>query len=145
MQRPFLITAASVVFCMIAAYLWILGATLLISPGTLSLMAGKRFMYGLELAGPYMILLFGTGYALIGWGLFRLHKWARWLAMIVVGVSIAPLVAQISLAERGVPILWYGFQIALRVAFGWYLAQAPGVLDAFNPKAEPRIRTHERG
>jgi prolipoprotein diacylglyceryltransferase len=38
------------------------------------------------------------------------------------------------MAELGVPILWYGLQIALRVAIGWYLAQAPAVIDAFAAK-----------
>jgi len=45
-----------------------------------------------------------------------------------------PLVPKISMAELGLPILWYGLQIALRVAAGWYLAQAPSVLDAITEK-----------
>jgi len=98
-------------------------------------MAGKYFMYGLELAGPYMILLFGTGYALIGWGLFRLHNWARWAAMLMMALGVASLVPKISMADLGIPLFWYGFQIALRVAVGWYLAQAPSVLDAFAAKS----------
>lgn len=130
---------------MTAIYLCILGATLLISPGMFSLMAAKQFLFGLELAGPYMILLFGTGYAFIGWGLFRLRNWARLLAMIVVGVSIAPLVAKISLAHLGPGLFWYGLQIAVRVAFAWYLAQAPSVLDAFAAKTKPRISTDLHG
>ncbi len=88
-------------------------------------------MYGLELAGPYMALLFATGYALVGWGLLRLHNWARWLAMLVMVLGVASLVPRISMAELGVPLLWYGLQIALYVAAGWYLAQAPAVVDAF--------------
>ncbi len=91
-------------------------------------------MYGLELAGPYMILLFGTGYALIGWGLFRLHNWARWAAMAVMVLAVYSLVPSISMAELGLPVFWYGLQIALRVAVGWYLAQAPAVVDAFAGK-----------
>lgn len=92
-------------------------------------------MYGLELAGPYMTLLFGTGYALIGWGLFRLQNWARWAAMLVIVVGVASLVPRISMAELGFPVFLYGFQIALRVAVGWYLAQAPSVIDAFAAKS----------
>lgn len=88
-------------------------------------------MYGLELAGPYMFLLCGLGYALIGWGLFRLQNWARWVAMLVMVVGVASLVPKVSMAELGLPVFWYGFQIALRVAVGWYLAQAPSVIDAF--------------
>ena len=91
-------------------------------------------MYGLELAGPYMMLLFGAGYALVGWGLFRLHHWARWMAMLVMVIGVASLVPKISMAELGVPVFWYGFQIALRAALVWYLAQAPTVIEAFTAK-----------
>ena len=125
MQSPFLVTAISLLFCSAAIYLFILGATLLISPGTMSLMAGRYFMYGLELAGPYMILLLAAGYGLVGWGLWRLHNWARWIAMLVMVIGVASLVPKISMAELGIPIFWYGLQIALRVALAWYLAQSP--------------------
>jgi len=135
MQRPTLVTILALLSFAAALYLWALAAVLWIAPGALSLMAGKYFMYGLELAGPYMILLFGTGYALIGWGLFRLHNWARWAAMLMMALGVASLVPKISMADLGIPLFWYGFQIALRVAVGWYLAQAPSVLDAFAAKS----------
>jgi len=131
MQRPTLVTILSLLSFAAAIYLFALAAILWIAPGALSLMAGRYFMYGLELAGPYMILLFGAGYALIGWGLFRLQNWARWTAMLIMAVGVAALVPRISMAELGLPVFWYGFQIALRVAVGWYLAQAPSVIDAF--------------
>jgi hypothetical protein len=131
MQRPTLVTILALLSFAAALYLWCLAAILWVAPGALSLMAGKYFMYGLELAGPYMILLFGVGYALIGWGLFRLRNWARWAAMLVMVLGVASLVPRISMAELGLPVFWYGFQIALRVAVGWYLAQAPSVIDAF--------------
>jgi hypothetical protein len=118
-----------------ALYLWALAAILWIAPGAVSLAAGRYFMYGLELAGPYMILLFGAGYALIGWGLFRLQNWARWAAMLLMVLGVASLVPRISMAELGLSVFWYGFQIALRVAVGWYLAQAPSVIDAFAAKS----------
>jgi cytochrome c oxidase subunit IV len=97
-------------------------------------MAGRHFLYGLELAGPYMMLLGASVYALVAWGLFRLQSWARWTAMLLIVISTASLIPKISMAELGVPILWYGLQIALRVATGWYLAQAPAVIDAFAEK-----------
>jgi hypothetical protein len=132
MQRPAGVTILAALSFAAGAYLWVIGVTRLIAPGAISLMAGSRFMYGFELAGPYMILLFGSGYALIGWGLFKLHNWARWAAMAVLVVSVASLVPSISMAELGAPVLWYGLQIALRVAVGWYLAQAPAVVDSFH-------------
>lgn len=140
MQRPKGLIAVAVLFVVAATYLWTVAAILIVAPGTISLMAGKYFTYGLEIAGPYMILLVGCCYAVIAWGLFCLHNWARWLAMLVIALSIVPLIPKISLAELGLPILWYGLQIALRVAAGWYLAQAPSVLDAFTQKRHGSTR-----
>jgi hypothetical protein len=54
--------------------------------------------------------------------------------MLVMTLGIAVLVPKISMAELGVPILWYGLQIALHAAAAWYLAQAPAVIDAFAKK-----------
>jgi hypothetical protein len=82
-----------------------------------------------------MALLVGSGWALIGWGLFRLNNWARWAAMLVITIGVGLLVPRISMAELGGPLFWYGLQIALRVAAAWYLAQAPAVLDVFAKKS----------
>lgn len=131
-QRPIGVTVIAALFALAAIYLWTIAATRLITPGAISLLAGRQFMYGLELAGPYMALLVGAGYALVAGGLFRLHNWARWAAMLVMTIGIAWLVPKISMAEIGVPILWYGLQIAIRAAAAWYLAQAPAVVDGFN-------------
>ena len=114
-----------------AIYLWTIGVVKLLAPEAISLMSGAQLMYGLELAGPYMAMLVGAGYALVGWGLFRLHNWARWAAMLVMVVASHRSSRRSSMAELGVPVLWYGLQIALRAAVAWYLAQAPAVIDAF--------------
>lgn len=131
MHRPKGVIAIAALFALAAIYLGAVGAILLISPGAISLMSGKHFLYGLELAGPLMFLIGSVVYGGIAAGLFWLQNWARWAAMAVIVVSLVPLVPKISMAELGVPVLWYGLQIALRVAAGWYLAQAPSVLDAF--------------
>jgi hypothetical protein len=134
MRRPSGVTAISVVFLLAAVYLWTIGAVKLLAPDAISLMSGSWFMYGLELAGPYMALLVGCGWALVAWGLFRLHNWARWAAMLVMTGGIAWLVPKISSAELGVPLLWYGLQIAVRAALAWYLAQSAAVMDSFKAK-----------
>lgn len=134
MQRPVVVTIVSLLLCAAALYLWIVGTTLLIWPGTVSLMSADQLMHGLELAGPFMVLLFGTGYALVGWGMFRMHNWARVIVILLIVIRVAALVPKISMAELGVPVLWYGVQIALQVALAWYLAQAPSVMDAFTQK-----------
>lgn len=122
------------VFSLAAIYLWIIGLVKLVVPDAISLMAGAPLMYALEVAGPYMALLIGCAYALIGVGLFLLHNWARWAAMLVMTIGIASLVPRVSMAELGAPILWSGLQIALRAAAAWYLAQAPAVIDCFAKK-----------
>ncbi len=134
MPRPAGVTVISALFFLAAIYLWTIGVVKLLAPEAISLMSGAQLMYGLELAGPYMAMLVGSGYALVGWGLFRLHNWARGAAMLVMAVAVASLVPKISMAELGVPVIWYGFQIALRAAVAWYLAQAPAVVDAFAGK-----------
>ncbi|MFZ0770269.1 MAG: hypothetical protein WCA27_28580 [Candidatus Sulfotelmatobacter sp.] len=134
MQRPAVVTAISVLFFLAAIYLWTIGAVKLFAPDAISLMSGSQLMYGLELAGPYMALLVGTGWALMGWGLFRLHNWARLAAVVVMILGVAWLVPKISAAELGAPLLWYGLQIALRAAAAWYLAQSAAVIESFKSK-----------
>jgi len=136
MQRPAGVTAISFLFFAATFYLWTIGAVLLLAPGAISLMSGAPLMYGLELAGPYMTLLVGCGWALVAWGLFRVHNWARWAAMLLMTLGIAWLVPKISAAEIGWPLLWCGLQIAVRAAAAWYLAQAPAVADAFAAKRQ---------
>ena len=140
MQRPVAVTIVSLLLCAAALYLWTVGTTLLIWPGTVSLMSANQLMHGLELAGPFMMLLFATGYALVGWGMFRLHNWARVIVILLIVIRVAALVPKISMAELGVPILWYGLQIALQVALAWYLTQAPSVMDAFTQKRHGSTR-----
>lgn len=134
MQRPVGVTVVAILFLLAAVYLWTIAVVMLIAPGAISLMSGAQFMYGLELAGPYMALLVGWGWALIGWGLFRLHNWARWAAMLVMTIGIAWLVPKISTAELGWPLLWAGLQTMVRAALAWYLAQAPVVIEGFSKK-----------
>jgi len=134
MERPAGVTGITVLFFLAAIYLWTIGVLKLLAPEAISLMRGAPLMYGLELAGPYMALLVGTGYALVGWGLLRLRRWARWAAMAVTVLGVASLVPTISMAVLGGAVFWYGLQIALRVAAAWYLAQAPAVIDTFAKK-----------
>jgi len=134
MQRPAIVTAISALFFLAGIYLWTIGAVKLLAPNAISLMIGSQLMYGLELAGPYMAMLVGTGWAVVGLGLFRLHNWARLIAMAVITVGIAWLVPKISAAKLGLPLLWYGLQIALRAAAAFYLAQSADVIRSFKSK-----------
>ena len=134
MRRPIVISLIAVLFALAAGYLWTIAAVMFAAPGTISLMAGSQLMYGLELAGPYMSLLVGAAYALVAFGLFRLRNWARWATLVIMAIGIGWLVPKISMAELGLPVFWYGLQIAMRAALAWYLAQAPAALEAFGRK-----------
>ena len=136
MQRPALVTVISILFFLAAIYLWTIGVVKLFAPDAISLMSGSQLMYGLELAGPYMALLVGTVWGLIGWGLFRLHNWARLVTVAVMVLGVAWLVPKISGAELGAPLLWYGLQIALRAAAAWYLVQSAAVIESFKSRAQ---------
>lgn len=135
MERPPGVTVIAILFFAAALYLFVIAVVKLISPEAVSLTSIGQLMFGLELAGPYMALVVGSGWALVGWGLFRLNNWARWAAMLIMTLGIAWLVPKISMAELGLPLFWYGLQIALHGAAAWYLAQSPAVIDSFTTKS----------
>jgi hypothetical protein len=148
-ERPILVTLICIFLLLSAVYLWIGAAILIFAPYRISLFFASRLMHGLELAGPYMILLVGCGYGLIGWGLFRLHNWARWLATLLLALLIGSLVPVISTVQFGAKFFECGGEIAIFAAAGLYLAQAPTVLEAFtktfSQRTTPRIYTDLRG
>ena len=67
MQRPKGAIAIATLLAVVAFYLCTIATVLLISPGALSLMSAKYFLYGLELAGPYMMLLGAAVYGAVAW------------------------------------------------------------------------------
>lgn len=130
------VTLIAGLFLLAAAYLWTIGAVMLVAPGAISLMRAEPLMYGLELAGPYMALLVGAGWALVGWGLLRLHNWARWAATLLSVWGIAALVPKVSAVAVDFrwSLLSSGLQVALRAAVVWYLLQAPSAVESFTRK-----------
>ena len=127
------VTVISILFFAAALFLWTAGVVRLISPGAISMTTGAPLMYGLELGGPYMSLLVGFTWGVIGWGLFRQQRWARWAAMIAMAIGIGLLVPSVSDAATDFTsrLIWSGGQIMLRAAVAWYLAQSPSVHEAF--------------
>jgi phosphate/sulfate permease len=79
MYRPAGVTALALVFFLFGALVFGVGVVILISPQALS--SAFTLLRGLEMGGPYMALLVGAVWALIGWGLFGLRDWARLAAM----------------------------------------------------------------
>ena len=135
MERPASVTLISALFFLVAGYLVAVGIIEFVAPGTLSMtLAGVT--YGRELTGPETALSVGAGWALIGWGLYRLRNWARWCAMALMVIGVAGSVPAVSAAARDITwrFFFYGAQIMVRVVIAWYLVASPEVIEAFVKK-----------
>lgn len=133
MERPGSVTVIAVLFFLIAGYLAMIGIIELVAPGTLSMAAGAGITYGRELDGPQTALSVGAGWALVGWGLYRLRNWARWCAILIMVIGVAGSVPAVSAAARDLTwrFFFYGAQIMVRVVIAWYLAASPELIEAF--------------
>ncbi len=97
-ERPAGVTAAALAFLLAAAYLLAVGIIMLARPGLISMAAGAELLGGLEVEGPYMFLLVAAISAAIALGLWRLHRWARWLAILVAIIGVVLLLPSVSSA-----------------------------------------------
>ena len=133
MERPASVTVIAAIFFLVAGYLATIGIVELVAPDTLSMTLGAGISYGRELTGPQTALSVGAGWALIGWGLFRLRNWARWCAILLMVIGVAGSVPAVSAAARDLTwrFFWYGAQIMVRVVIAWLLAASPELIEAF--------------
>lgn len=125
MERPIGVTAIATVFAVTAAYLAILGAILLLSPGAVSLSLGAPLLRGLELAGPYMFLLAAAVIAIVAVGLFRLKNLARRAAIAICLAGMVMLLPKVSAdaADFGPRFFTAGAMVVVRMMIVWYLWQ----------------------
>ncbi len=137
-ERPTGVAAVAAAFLLAATYLVVVGLTMLARPGLVSMAAGAELLGGLELAGPYMFLLVGALDAVIALGLWRMHRWARWLAIVAAMIGVVLLLPNVSSAMldfRIAKLAWSGLGTILRVMIVWYLFQEP-VREAFEGLAD---------
>src|SRR5271168_1454584 len=136
MERPSSVTVISALFVLVAGYLITIGIIELAAPGTLTMTLGAGVTYGRELTGAQTALSVGAGWALVGWGLYRLRNWARWCAVLLMVIGVAGSVPAVSAAARdlGWRFFFYGAQITVRIVIAWYLAASPELIDAFKRK-----------
>ncbi|HLO07357.1 MAG TPA: hypothetical protein VK198_11990 [Terriglobales bacterium] len=133
-ERPAGVTAVAAAYFLSGAYLLVVGLIMLVRPGVVSMAAGAPLLGGLELAGPYMFLLAGGVCVTVALGLWWLHRWARWLAILIAIISVIMLLPSVSSAMldfRIVRLAWGGLGTILRVLIVWYLLQEP-VHNSFN-------------
>ena len=133
-ERPAGVTAVAAAYFLSGAYLLVVGLIMLVRPGVVSMAAGAPLLGGLELAGPYMFLLAGGVCVTVALGLWWLHRWARWLAILIAIISVIMLLPSVSSAMldfRIVRLAWGGLGTILRVLIVWDLLQEP-VHNSFN-------------
>jgi multidrug transporter EmrE-like cation transporter len=141
MPRPIGVSLIAILFLFTAAYLIVVGAVMLFSPGTISMSSGADLLGGLEVAGPYMFCLIAVVATAIGLGLLRLHNWARRLAILAALLGMVLLLPSVSSAVldfRIAQLIWGGLGVMVRAMIVWYLYQPP-VKEAFN--REPRTQS----
>jgi hypothetical protein len=136
MERPASITVIAALFFLVAGYLVAIGIADFVAPDTLAMTMRTGVTYGRELTGPQTALSVGTGWALVGWGLYRLRNWARWCAILLMVIGVAGSVPAVSAAARDLTwrFFFYGVQIMVRVVIAWLLAASPEVVEAFKRK-----------
>jgi multidrug transporter EmrE-like cation transporter len=132
-ERPIGVSAVAIAFLLAAAYLLMVGLTMLVRPGLVSMAAGTQLLGGLELAGPYMFLLVaGVGLS-VAFGLLRLQRGARWMAILIAMIGMVLLLPSVSSALidfRFGRLVWGGLGVIVRSMIVWYLFQEP-VKEAF--------------
>ena len=132
-ERPAGVTLVAIVFLAASTYLLSLGLTMMTRPGLISMAAGAELLGGLELAGPYMFLLVAALGGSIALGLWRLHRWARWLAILAALTGMVFLLPGVSSAIsdfRFRQLAWGGLGVIARAFVVWYLCQ-PAVREGF--------------
>jgi hypothetical protein len=136
MERPASVTAIAVVFFLVAGYLVTIGVVDLVAPGALAMTRTTGITYGRELNGAQTAISVGAGWALVGWGLYRLQNWARWCAIVLMALGVAGSVPAVSAAARDINwrFFLYGTQIMVRIVIAWFLAASPELVHAFARK-----------
>src|ERR1700693_2966814 len=89
MDQPASVRVIATLFFLVAGYLIVVGVIEFVAPGTLALTRAAGITYGRELNGPQTAISVGAGWALVGWGLYKLKNWARWCAMLVMVIGVA--------------------------------------------------------
>jgi hypothetical protein len=118
--------AIAALFAFSGIYLGIVGAVLLIRPGTISKSLGAPLLFGLELSGPYMFLLMAIVGVVVAWGLIELNNIVRHAATLIAITGIVMLLPSVSPAtvmaqpKQGV---FAGLGIIVRVMVAWHLSQ----------------------
>lgn len=125
-ERPAGVSAVAAAFLLAAVYLLVVGLVMLVRPEAVGMSAGAELLGGLELAGPYMFLLVAGAGVAVALGLWRLHRWARWAAIVLALIGVVMSVPSVSSAVfdfRIAKLASGGLGVIVRTMIVWYLLQ----------------------
>ncbi len=134
MNRPTGVTVIAATCFLAAGYIFASSVAVLVWPAAISVIPGTELQRALQFGGPYLALVAGAVWALVGWGLLRLHNWARWAAMLMAAWGIAVALPTVTMRLRW-SLFWFGLQVFARLAVVVYLLQV-SVLDRFSKSVE---------
>jgi hypothetical protein len=122
-SRPSGVTLIAVVFCLMGIYLFGLGLVMLTPLRPPLLAAIISLAHRLRPLSPYVALGIGSAWIILGWGLFRLHDWARVVAMTLVFVGVGLELVRLALGPSHPYSTLAGgaLEISLRLVIVWYL------------------------
>jgi len=104
---------------------------MLLVPGVLTTVRAAPFIPALKSLSPYPTLVVGMAWAVIGWGLFQLRDFARFVATLLLGAGAAwELSMLVFRTHSSWRILAACLEITLRASAIWYLLRPP-ILDVF--------------
>src|SRR5437588_3585451 len=120
MKRPFVITVIGCCFLVAGVYLCSISAVILIAPGHIQTLKAAPFVFALRRVSPYATLFVGAVWATIGWGLFQLREWARFVASLMLGAGVAWALITLLLHRHSAwRTFLICFEITLRSAAVW--------------------------
>jgi hypothetical protein len=124
MRRLAGVNAIAVICFLYAGYL---GAGAVLSTIGLPspMMPSAEYLPGLKRAVPYLAILVGLGWTLIGRGLLQTRSWARWAVILMAVWGIASgLAPTLYYSPLWGPFLLVGLQIIVRAVIVCYLLRA---------------------
>src|ERR1700704_1784754 len=86
------VRAIAALFALCAIYLGIVGALMLLRPGTVAMSEGAPLFFRLEVSGPYMFRLMAVLGGGVAWGLVELNNIVRHAAVLLAIAGIVMLV-----------------------------------------------------
>ena len=132
MRRPAGVTTIAILFLFNAMCLCSVSIIMLTAPEALASLRGLRWLGGAEIGSPYVALLVGTIWGLIGWGLIRMRGWARLAAMLLIAPGMAfGIVALITASRFPWSLLPVGLEILAGLVVVWYFFTAP-IIEQFS-------------